>query len=177
MFIYTGRFQPFHNGHLSIVIRLHELYPDETICIAVIKNYAFCKEKTDFDRRVDLELSKDDKRFNAEKTLSVITKIIKNRNLENVVTTLMPRASIESWPTIDCLFDCKRTWVFTENLNAPDDWEKIKMNFYQSMGEKIILIPIEKSINGSDIRQHLQMADYSSLSKLIPEEAVQLYGF
>ena len=131
MLIYTGRFQPFHNGHLSILIRLHEIYPDETICVAVIKDYAFYKKKNDFDRRVDAELSKNDSRFNAEKTLSVITKVIRTRDLKNVVTTLMPRASIESWPTIEYLFDCKRTWIFTENRYEPDDWELLKVNFYK----------------------------------------------
>lgn len=177
MLIYTGRFQPFHNGHLSILIRLHEMYPNEVICVAIIKDYAFYKEKNAFDRRVDAELLKNDYRFNAEKTLSVITKIIKNRDLDNVVTTLMPRASNESWTTIKYLFDCKRTWVFTENLNEPDEWENIKLNFYKSMGEDIIQIPINKSINGTDIRQYLQEGDYSSLSKYLPSEVVQSYGF
>ncbi len=76
MFIFTGRFQPFHNGHLNIVEYLSKKYPNEIICVAIIKDYPFLREKSDFDKRVDIELSKKLDALDAEKTLHIITNIL-----------------------------------------------------------------------------------------------------
>ena len=80
----------------------------------------------------------------------------------------MPRASQEMWPIISALFDCERTWVFTQNQVDVDEWEEKKCKFYQSMGEKIIRLPIVKDINGSEIRRCLNDGDFDSLKKLVP---------
>lgn len=175
MFIFTGRFQPFHNGHLGVVEYLSKQYPNEITCVAIIKDYPFGGEKNDFDKRVDMELSKKVGSFTADKALHIITKILKNRAYENVVVTLMPRASVESWKVIELLFDCNRIWVFTDNQLQPDLWERLKSNFYAARGEKILLVPIEKTINGTDIRFLLQKKDYRLLRNFLPEEVIDFY--
>lgn len=106
MFIFTGRFQPFHNGHLNIIEHLSKQYPNEIICVAIVKDYPFLGEKSDFDKRVDIELAKKSDALDAAKTLHIITKVLQNRGYENTVVTLMPRASAESWKVIEFLFDC-----------------------------------------------------------------------
>lgn len=175
MLIFTGRFQPFHNGHLNIIEYLRKKFPNEIICVAIIKDYPFLGEKSDFDKRVDIELAKKTDEFDAEKALHIITKVLKNRRYENVVVTLMPRASRESWKVIESLFDCNRTWVFTDNQQRPDPWEELKSNFYVSMNENILLVPIEKTINGTDIRIRLQNRDYEMLREFLPEEVINFY--
>ncbi len=175
MLIFTGRFQPFHNGHLSIVENLTKKYPDEVICIAIIKDFPFLKKKDSFDKQVDIELSKSDDKLDAENTLYIINSIIKNRNYQNVVTTLMPRASLESWKTIESMFDCERVWVFTDNQQQTDLWEKTKIEFYKSRREKIILMPINKNINGTEIRKEIYNNDYNKLKNLVPHEVVDFY--
>lgn len=175
MFIFTGRFQPFHNGHLHIVEYLSKKYPNEIVCVAIIKDYPFLGEKSDFDKRVDIEIAKKADALDAEKTLHIITKILQNRGYENTVVTLMPRASVESWKVIESLFDCNRIWVFTDNQQRPDPWEELKRNFYVSMNEDILLVPIEKTINGTDIRIKLQNKDYETLREYLPEEVIDFY--
>ena len=71
MIIYTGRFQPFHNGHLSLIRRLREEYPTQKLCLAIIKDVPF-KEKTEFDKTVDSMLSCERNPFNSETVLSII---------------------------------------------------------------------------------------------------------
>lgn len=175
MFIFTGRFQPFHNGHLSIIEYLSKKYPNEIICVAIIKDYPFLEEKSDFDKRVDIELSKKSDALDAEKTLHIITNILQNRGYKNTVVTLMPRASSESWKVIESLFDCNRIWVFTDNQQQPDSWEELKRNFYVSMNEDIILVPIEKTVNGTDIRFRLKNKDYEILRESLPKEVIDFY--
>ncbi len=87
----------------------------------------------------------------------------------------MPRASTESWKVIESLFDCNRVWVFTDNQQQQDSWEELKRNFYVSMNENILLIPIEKTINGTDIRIRLQNKDYEILREFLPKEVIDFY--
>lgn len=162
MIIYTGRFQPIHKGHLSLIKRLRAEYPNQTLCIAVIKDIQV-GEKTEFDKTVDGMLSKERNPFNTEITLSIIDKVLKAEGIENTIVTLMPRASLETWNMVKALFDCERIWVFTKNQIGLDDWEEKKSAFYQDMGDKIIRVPITKDINGSDIRMLIENRNYDKL--------------
>lgn len=175
MLIFTGRFQPFHLGHLSIIDHLSTNYPDETICIAIIKDYPFLKEKDSFDKRVDIEIAKKDSLLNSESILQVITRILINRNYKNVVITLMPRASEESWEIIENLFDCKRKWVFTKDKMNCDSWEKVKKDFYCSKQEEVVVIPINKMVSGSSIRLLLNDEKYDELTNYLPNEMIEFY--
>lgn len=175
MLIFTGRFQPFHNGHLSIIEYLHKNFPNEIICIAIIKDYPFTGKKTEFDRKVDIEIAKRDPRLNAETTLRLINQTLHHAGYNQVVTTLMPRASTESWGVIENLFDCDRTWVFTDDQQGYDTWEKTKCSFYTSLGEKIILVPINKNINSTLLRELVQHEDYTELGKYLPFNTIEFY--
>ncbi len=175
MYIFTGRFQPFHNGHLSVIEHLCKNYPDDTICVAIIKDFPFMGEKTGFDKRVDIEIAKKDTKLNAETILSLINQVLHHYGYNCVVTTLMPRASVQSWGVIECLFDCDRTWVFTVNQQEDDLWEKAKSSFYASQGEKTIFVPINKSISGTLLRDLIQHGDYAKLSEYLPSDVIKFY--
>lgn len=171
MIIYTGRFQPLHNGHLSLIKQLRQEYPGETLCIAVIKDIPL-EEKTEFDKTVDGMLSQDRNPFNTEITLSLIDKVLKAEGIDKIVVTIMPRASLTTWGIIKALFDCERIWIFTKNQITFDDWEDKKAAFYQSMGDKVIRIPIEKNVEGSLIRQAIKDRDYDTLATMVPKEVL-----
>ncbi len=173
MLIYTGRFQPFHNGHLYIINELQRTYVDDTICIAIIRDVPINDRKSDFDRQVDMMLRKERNPYDADTTLKLITEIIHDNNLNNVVTTLMPRASDETWDLIESLFGENRVWVFTENQVTEDLWEKEKSGFYASKGEKLVKIPINKTINGSDIRCSVYNNDFIGLKEVLPDNVIR----
>ena len=84
MIIYTGRFQPFHNGHLSLIKRIRANYPEQKLCIAVIKDVPI-DVKSEFDRTADGVLSKKGNPFNSEIVLTLIEKVLKSAvaNAEN----------------------------------------------------------------------------------------------
>lgn len=168
MIIFTGRFQPFHNGHLYMIEELRSLFPNETICIAVIKDVPIVN-KTEFDKKVDCELKKNI--FEPETVSEMINLVKTARKWDNVVVSLMPRASESTWKMITELFDCDRTWAFTQNSKT-DAWEEEKVKFYQSTGDKVIRIPISKDINGSNIRSALEDKNYDYLKNNVPEEIV-----
>ena len=172
MIIYTGRFQPIHNGHLSLIKRLRTEYPNQTLCIAVIKDIPL-EKKSEFDKTSDVILSQERNPFNTEMTLSLINKVVKAEGIDNIIVTLMPRASSATWGIIKALFDCERIWVFTKNRISIDDWEDKKSAFYQSMGDKVIRIPIDKAISGSDIRILIQNSDYDKLQLYLHPSTIE----
>lgn len=171
MIIYTGRFQPIHNGHLSLIQQLRKEYPSETLCVAVIKDIPL-EEKSEFDRTVDGMLSQDRNPFNTEITLSLIDNVLKAEGIDNTIVTLMPRASSATWGIVNALFDCERIWIFTKNQISRDDWEDKKAFFYKSMGDKVIRVPIEKTVEGSLIRQAIKNRDYDTLATMVPKEVL-----
>ena len=172
MLIYTGRFQPVHNGHISLIQKLRELYPHETICVAIIKNVPI-ESDNEFDKSVDSMMLEERNPYSAEVVLKMMTKVIKTRFPENVVATLMPRASVSNWSTITALFDCERIWAFTENQNTVDEWEKKKFDFYTQQGDETIRVKIKKDIEGTKIREFLKKKDYDSLKRLVPAEIIE----
>ncbi|MGN0812236.1 MAG: hypothetical protein ACI4MQ_01845 [Candidatus Coproplasma sp.] len=168
MIIYTGRFQPFHNGHLQLIKTLRSRYSAQRICLAIIKDVPL-STKSEFDQTVDLMLEKRRNPFNAEETLSLINQALHVEGIDDVIVTLMPRASIETWPTITALFDCERIWAFTENQSERDEWEDKKCAFYEAQGDKVVRIPIKKDISGSKIRELIGAKNYVALEGLLPE--------
>ena len=172
MIIYTGRFQPIHKGHLSLIKHLRTEYPNQTLCIAVIK-HILLEEKTEFDRTSADILSLERNPFNTEITLSLINKALQAEGIDNTVVTLMPRASSATWDIIKALFDCERIWIFTKNQLCPDDWEDKKSAFFQSMGDKVIRISIDKAISGSDIRKLILDRDYDKLQLYLHPSTIE----
>lgn len=168
MIIYTGRFQPFHNGHMNLIKRLKREYPNEHICLAIIKDVPI-NIKTIFDEVVDNMLEKARNPFNSEVTLALVCEALRDDGLEEVLVTLMPRASDETWLLITALFDCERIWVFTENQLGKDEWEDKKYEFYKSRGDKVVRVPIKKDFSGSLIREYLEAKNFGALKTLLPE--------
>lgn len=173
MIIYTGRFQPFHNGHLSLIHCLCTSYPEEIICLAIIKDMPFFNIKSKFDEQADTMLSKVRNPLSSDVALVLVNRVIKKLPYNNIVVTLMPRASLESWGYITSLFDCDRTWVFTKNTTCQDEWEDEKCKFYKTQGEKVIRIPIEKDIEGTIIRQAIKSHEYDKLVTMVPAEVLE----
>ena len=167
MIIYTGRFQPFHNGHLDLIKRLKCEYRNEHICLAIIKDVPI-NNKTMFDEVVDSMLEKARNPFNSEVTLALIRESLHDEGLEDVLVTLMPRASFETWSLITALFDCERTWVFTENQLGKDEWDDKKYEFYKSRGDKVVRVPIKKDFSGSLIRKYIEAKKFGALKTLMP---------
>lgn len=172
MIIYTGRFQPFHNGHLWLVHTLAKKYPEEIICLAVVKDVPITHEDA-FDSVANFQLVSKRNPFNCKITLRLIEQVLKDEQLDNVVVTLLPRPSVETWTIINSLFDCERTWVFTHNNLVVDEWEEKKCAFFQERGERIKRIDIEKKIEGKDIRNAIAQKSSSKLKELLPGAVLQ----
>ena len=174
MIIFTGRFQPFHNGHLSLIRYVQEKYPRETLCLAIVRNIPN-NELTDFDKQASKALNNSRNLLTAEQTLYTIQKTLSCLEYKNVISTLIPRPSDETWPIIDSMFDSRRKWLFTCNVTEIDKWEEIKIDFYKSKGESVNIVPISKDISGTRIRRLLENIDehYEELLEVLPETVLQ----
>ncbi len=176
MIIYTGKFQPFHNGHLSMIEKLVDLFPYEQICVAVIKKTEL-KNGDAFDKVVDAEWKKKKFLFDSEETCELINSVLQNKFPEKFSNGLIfscerVRPSASTWQSIIDMFGDNRVWAFTLN-DEYDEWEEQKCAFYQSMGDKTIRVPIHKNINGSDLRKFIENKNISALKNLVPEETLK----
>lgn len=120
-------------------------------------------------------MQKKDPELNAETTLTLINQVLHHYGYDYVLTTLMPRASVQSWGVIKQMFDCDRTWVFTDNHQEDNIWEKAKSSFYASQGEKIKFVPINKNISGTLLRELIQHKNYERLGEYLPSDVIKFY--
>lgn len=169
MIIITGRFQPFHNGHLSLLNEVVKRYPNEFICIAIIKDIPHVKEKNDFDKIADQHFVDDKNPFNSSFTIKMIKTIISKRKYKNVCCTFMPKSSEEIWPVICSLFDEKRYWVIPKVNDDPKDWENVKANFYSLRNDEVIRIEVNKTINATEIRKAILDENWHIVKMNVPK--------
>lgn len=173
MIIINGRFQPFHNGHLELLDKVRDMYPNQSICIAVIKNHSLFNSDNEFDKCVEKQFIEGRNPFSSSQTLEMINSVIKKRGYEKVFVNLIPKPSELIWPIIEALFDEERTWIIPKLSEDPNDWENLKANFYESMNDKVVRINIDKKINATDIRQTINEQRYDIVKKYVPLEVYE----
>lgn len=166
--VFTGRFQPFHNGHISLIDYIKKLYPNEILCIAIVRNVP-TNSLTEFDLRANHALNDSRNLLTSEKTLYIVQQTLSDLGYKNVISTLIPRPSDQTWHIIDSILDSNRIWAFTCNAEEPDEWEQTKIDYYKSKGEKVIVFPINKEISGTKIRNLIKEKNFEMLSNLLPK--------
>lgn len=174
MIIFGGRFQPFHKGHINMLKKIKELYPNENVCVGIIKDIKG-SENTAFNNGTRARLAENI--FNAELTLKIINTAIREvpELSTNVFVTLMPYPNYSDWEMLKNLLDCDRIWAFSGYKDKPDEWELEKAKFFTEQNEKFIFIPIEtKDISGTEIRKAVIDKDYELLNKYLMPSTVDI---
>ena len=73
MIILTGRFQPFHLGHVELINKLLSEYPDDIICLGIIRDCHISNDKDEFDEKADEQLNTTKNPYDSEILMILLT--------------------------------------------------------------------------------------------------------
>lgn len=174
IYIFAGRFQPFHNGHMQVFQQLCEkITPTDTLVLGVIAPF-----KSDDIKDLDfLELSEehhlpDRNPWKVSIPLSAISQIARSSHYGGqIITTLLPRPEY-GWETIISWFPGKRIWVIP---SAGEDFDNSKSVFFAKMGDQVIRFPDTTGISGRDLRRLYKEGQYEKFVSCVPRGLADIY--
>jgi len=128
MYIFAGRFQPFHNGHLEVLRQLcQKVGPEDTIVLAVVAPF----QSQDIKDKAFLEASEEHHKpernpWDVSVVLSAVSHVALTEGYgKRILTTLLPRPEY-GWETIVKWFPGERIWVIPL---AQEDFDEKKVIF------------------------------------------------
>lgn len=141
-YIFTGRFQPLHKGHISFLECIKKQHPDDLLIICIIRNTYkhgdydglsnFCRESLQKHQHYNNPLPN----WNRYVLLSLAVK--SNQLLKNNTEIIFRNRSDIDWE--DSVIDLpkNRVWVLPKYSKESFDFEKQK--YYLSKNEQVELI-------------------------------------
>ena len=149
-YIFTGRFQPLHKGHISFLEAARRLFSDGILIICILRNSCNSNDMRDKTgnpfwaayREKELPSNNPLPNWNRYWLLRLATS---NSEILNYNTVILFRNRPElNWE--DSLTDLPDNRIWLMNEKPRDKGEIVKRDFYKSKGERIGCVPFQ-SIN------------------------------
>lgn len=174
VYIFAGRFQPFHNGHMQVFQQICEkLTPTDTLALAVVAPF----ESEDIRDMDFLKASKEHhlpsrNPWDVTVSLSAVTQIARASHYNGqIITTLLPRPEY-GWKTIVSWFPQKRIWVIPQ---AEEDFDDKKSAYFTKMGDKTIRFQDTTNISGRELREYYKKGQFEEFASKIPNGLADIY--
>ena len=176
-YIFKGRFQPFHYGHLQVVEKtLEMLSSDDIFIIATMCSFDVEIEPIDkhFAEMAAEHRQPERNPWGSVKALEAITEVSKyfiGRNNTSILATFLPYPNL-AWPIIKNWFPPNRIWIIHD---AGEEFDDAKAQFYSNQGEKVIRIKDDSEISGRELRTYYYSHDRRNFCKGVPDFLHDIY--
>lgn len=174
IYIFSGRFQPFHNGHMHVFNELcKELAPTDTLVLGVVAPF----QSDDIKDRAFSEASEehhlpDRNPWNLSVPLSAVSEIAHSSHYrKQIITTLLPRPDY-GWDTITSWFPGKRVWVIPL---AGEEFDDKKSEFFKKMGDQVKRVTDTTGVSGRKLREFYANGQYKDFASYVPERLADIY--
>lgn len=173
-YIFSGRFQPFHNGHMQILKSLLRIVKENDVIVLAISTQAFSdtEKNSEFTNITNEHYQEERNPWNYLIVLEAINTIIQHLNSDNrILSTLIPRPDL-GLEQIKLWFPSNRVWIIPKGEENFDD---LKEKFFLNQGEDVLRISDMSKISGWELRKFYYVKDVHSFNKFIPECLKNIY--
>lgn len=150
--IYCGRFQPFHNGHLTTLRSAATL--DGRLVVGVVFS-ALSPEHTpsdEFTAMGDARLSASLNPFSVIDRLTMISATVRSHHLADRTTVMpMPRPDVY-WELVTAMLPGPRTWILPI---GDDPFNQVKERFFVGRGDRVVRVQGDPTVCGTQVRKAL----------------------
>lgn len=160
--IFTGRFQPLHNGHIMMLRAIKKAYPDDLLIICIVRKTHKKLEpetKTTFYKKSEIKQSEVNNPLPNWERFMLMKTAIENDDLlkKNTVILFRERPDI-NWEK--SIIDLPNDRIFILPSIQKDEFDAEKLSFYKNLSEHIEMITAERTTySATDIRTALKSGD------------------
>lgn len=163
-YVWSGRFQPFHNGHLHALLKLAHLPERRPITLGVL---VFKEIHGEPSGPGDVREGGENNPYSGFDRRAMIEWLLASLALpEPVSVTCLPRTDIY-WPIARDMLPPRRT-ICLIRRDRYDAFEDAKAKRYRSLGEDVLVLDVQDgpSVSGTAVRARL--SNGGDISSLVP---------
>lgn len=150
--VITGRFQPFHIGHLDLIKETARQISNKII-VGVVTQQILGKrsQPTKFEQEADKKNTPIQNPFTYWERYQMIRQSLGHEISKAEVHILpFPRPEV-MWEVVQSFLPPRRVWV----VPRTDLFDDLKADFFAKMGEKVVRLNPNVKIHGTDIRKKI----------------------
>ena len=160
--VFTGRFQPLHNGHVKMLENIKRKYPDSNLIICIIRNSENIKtdeEKGSFHFHSQEKHIKKNNPLPNRIRFKLLNILIKSNPIFSKTVVLMRDRPDTDWAKSLQGLPKDRTIVLPSY--GKEEFDRQKCEYYKLKGEKLIFIDIDEDMqySATAIREKLKKGD------------------
>jgi hypothetical protein len=175
--IFAGRFQPFHNGHYSVLLQAaRDLRRNELLLVAVMTSVG-CGQSPDgaFSVKAEEHHGRNRNPWSVATrlvVLSTVTNMLRDEAPGKSVAILaMPRVDI-AWDLVTQWLPGRRTWVVPL---AGEDFDESKVSFFKERGDHVRRYTDTSGVSGRELRAYFEAGDRSAFEAGVPVSLARIY--
>lgn len=168
-YIFAGRFQPFHNGHLEVVKSvLSKLTEEDNFVIAIVSPFDASHVVDDNFHHTAIEhhLPERNPWSVSERTRALANLVVDLSNEFSIIpsVTAIPRPDY-GWQIIEKWFPETRVWVIP---NAGEEFDESKAIFFHERGDEVWRVDDHSQVSGYELRKAIKALDFEYARAYIP---------